>query len=152
MLWPIESMTSQANRLTDIKDFSLSLQTFLQGCRHLFSNIDKFLQLLTASFIFQKHFMITSLLMLSNTYFEKYVTKDSFIHWSPIRLRNQFFINLMLKKLPHLLWPIESMTTSYANRLIDIKYFSLSLQTFLQGCQYLFSNKVRMLFFFFLKG
>ena len=46
-----------------------------------------------------KSFMIVSLSMLSATSLSIYTIKQSFIHWSPIRLRSSFFIYFIVEKL-----------------------------------------------------
>ena len=53
----------------------------------------KFYKILLRVFIVWYRCMIASLSMLSNTSLSMYVTKQSFVHWSPIRLRSRFFIN-----------------------------------------------------------
>ena len=59
----------------------------------------KFYKILLRVFIVWYRCMIASLSMLSNTLLSMYVTKQSFIHWSPIRLRSRFFIYFIAKKL-----------------------------------------------------
>ena len=67
-------------------------------------------------FIFWNHCMIVSLLMLQAIFLSIYTTKQSFIHWSLIRLRNSLFIYFIAEKL--------LSTVAVATRMIKTNFTS----------------------------
>ena len=63
------------------------------------TQIHKIYNFLLRVFIFWNRYIIVSLSMLQATSFSIYTTKQSFINWSPIRLRSSFFIYFIAEKL-----------------------------------------------------